>query len=357
MFCVPVITYAAPALYWTEEELRTLDIKTRKLLIANSFFHANSCTVRLYIPRRDGGRGLLNIQNQIHHIIKKTKHNIMKRQEEDKILSVIDTDKICEAPCRKFLADHLAKPLHGSFLMNIDNKKASLNWLKKTNIAKEVERTIFVLQEQAFPTAYYKSKVEKKQINIMCRICKSQPETVAHLLSGCPTLAKKQYLVRHNSVGKYVYTQFCKMAELAFSKTQDPPKVNENGLAKILWDFTIQTHNNISHNRPDMIYIDKKQNKAIIIDFSVPWDTNVHEKYKEKVAKYLQLSNCMKLLWNLKHVKIYPMVIGCLGSCTAQMAKDIESIRSDLGVDINLQRMQTLAMTQSVRIMSVLPQL
>ena len=50
MFCIPVITYAASCLEWTEEELRTIDINTRKEITKHG-------TLRLMFLEKKEGEG------------------------------------------------------------------------------------------------------------------------------------------------------------------------------------------------------------------------------------------------------------------------------------------------------------
>jgi hypothetical protein len=38
-----------------------------------------------------------------------------------------------------------------------------------------------------------------------CWLCKHATEFIQHICSGCPALAKKDYLGRHNSVAKVVH--------------------------------------------------------------------------------------------------------------------------------------------------------
>ena len=45
---------------WTKEELKTLDLMTRKVLTKNSAFHSKRDVDRLYVSREDGGRGLIS---------------------------------------------------------------------------------------------------------------------------------------------------------------------------------------------------------------------------------------------------------------------------------------------------------
>jgi hypothetical protein len=44
----------------------------------------------------------------------------------------------------------------------------------------------------AISTNYFKNKILKEEIESKCRLCK-QEETIDHLTSGCPILAKNKY--------------------------------------------------------------------------------------------------------------------------------------------------------------------
>ena len=46
---------------WTKDELKNMDRKARKIMTMNRMYRPQSDTDRLYIPRMEGGRGLLNI--------------------------------------------------------------------------------------------------------------------------------------------------------------------------------------------------------------------------------------------------------------------------------------------------------
>ncbi|MDG2555549.1 hypothetical protein P7M41_26505, partial [Vibrio parahaemolyticus] len=47
-------------------------------------------------------------------------------------------------------------------------------------------------------------------------------------------------------------------------------KVVENGRAKILWDFQIQTDKLVMANQLDIMLVDKQQKKAVVIDVAIP---------------------------------------------------------------------------------------
>ena len=60
-------------------------------------------------------------------------------------------------------------------------------------------------------------------------------------------------------------------------------------------------------NRPDLIFINKKEKSAIIIDVAVPLSHNVRKTENEKRSKYDNLRWEIKRLWKLNEVTIYPM--------------------------------------------------
>ena len=92
----------------------------------------------------------------------------------------------------------------------------------------------------------------------------------------------------------------------------------------------------IEARRPDIIVIDKKEQKGIIIDIAVPADVRVGEKEREKVKKYRELKKKIGRLWKLKMVEVVPVVIGALGSVTKGFDRWIEK----LGIPFNVGVMQ-----------------
>jgi len=61
-WAVSVVRYSAGVLNWTKKELRAMDVRTRKLLPMFGAFHKKSSVDRLYMKRKDGGRGLISVR-------------------------------------------------------------------------------------------------------------------------------------------------------------------------------------------------------------------------------------------------------------------------------------------------------
>ena len=73
-----------------------------------------------------------------------------------------------------------------------------------------------------------------------------------------------------------------------------PKVIVENEVIKVPRDINIQSDNLIEARRPDLIVIDKKEQKGIINDITVPADVTVEEK--EKVEKYQDLKKEIRRL-------------------------------------------------------------
>ena len=104
----------------------------------------------------------------------------------------------------------------------------------------------------------------------------------------------------------------------------EPQPVVENNESKVLWDFTIQTDKEITAVRPDMVFINKKDKIALLIDIAVSRDDNIVDKRIEKVEKYQNLAIVLKALWQLKEIAIVPIVFGCTGVVDKMFSKYIE---------------------------------
>ena len=139
------------------------------------------------------------------------------------------------------------------------------------------------------------------------------------LVSGCEKLAQKEYKRRYENVAKKVHWDLCKMNGLEHTEKwyeHVPEEVVENEEVKVLWDIDVQCDNVIEARRPDIIFIDKKKRKEIVINIAVPADVQLGEKESEKVEKYQDLKGEIGRLWKLKIVEVVPVVIGALRSVT-----------------------------------------
>ena len=62
-WAVSLLRYSAAFISWRKSELEAIHRKTRKLFTIYGALHPKSDVDRLYIPRKEGGRGLISIED------------------------------------------------------------------------------------------------------------------------------------------------------------------------------------------------------------------------------------------------------------------------------------------------------
>jgi hypothetical protein len=94
--------------------------------------------------------------------------------------------------------------MYGQYIRNIDRQLSSEEdtflWLSKGDLKAETECEIVATQDQALETKYYATKILNTETDSKCRPCQHFDETIDHIISTCPILAKEQYIKRHYSV-------------------------------------------------------------------------------------------------------------------------------------------------------------
>ena len=100
--------------------------------------------------------------------------------------------------------------MHGHYIRNIDRQLISEEdtffWLSKGDLKAENESEIVATQDQALQTKYYATNILGTETDSKCRLCQQFNETIDHIISACPILAKEQYTKRHYRVCVPNYT-------------------------------------------------------------------------------------------------------------------------------------------------------
>jgi hypothetical protein len=141
----------------------------------------------LYVPRKQGGRGLMQLEAA--HAVEITKLVEYVDRKEDPLIQVVRThqhntdsavlqtarylkteiqrerrkDSIAEKTKERWRG----KRIHGQLPRSLDAKlldiEQSYRWLKYGDIKGETERTKVAAQDQAITTNYFKNKIKKKK--------------------------------------------------------------------------------------------------------------------------------------------------------------------------------------------------
>ena len=348
-WAVAVIRYSAPFLDWNKDELQALDRRTRKLMTMHKALHPKSNVDRLYVPRKEGGRGLISVADVTKTAILGLQKYI--QESEEKLISAArKLEQVSESAkefksrrakeCRQNWID---KAMHGQFIRQTEAvaAKETWAWLSRGGIKRETETLILAAQEQAIRTNQIKAKIDRTQEDCLCRMCKQADETVNHLLSECSKMAQREFKKIHWEVClKYGFDVKRKWYE------HEPETTMENDISTILWDFNINTDHVIQARRPDLVIKDKLKNQCLIVDFAIPSDSRIETKEYEKLDKYQDLARELKKLWNM-NVRVIPIIIGALGT----IPKDLHQRLKEIGIETKIVELQKTVILNSARIL------
>ena len=86
---VPVLRYSFGIVNWFQEELQKLDRKTRELLTIHGEHHTKADVDRLPVPRKQGGRGLVQLEEA--YAVEITKLVEYVDSKEDPLIRIVRT--------------------------------------------------------------------------------------------------------------------------------------------------------------------------------------------------------------------------------------------------------------------------
>ena len=356
---VPVVTYSFNIINWTIADIHRLDRKTRKLLTIHRMHHPKADVHRIYLPRKEGGRGLIQIlaayktstiglevylrekeDRFIKAVYKHEKykgiHSIVKAAERfaKELKAPQGQEKQSEPTTKKVkrIKQHVKndlqkqlketwknKVMHGKYpesleKADVDRDQTNI-WLKSSGLKPETEGLIIAAQDQCLPTRSYRFRIIKDGTNPMCRLCGKFEKTIEHITAGCHTLAVKEYIHRHNRVAAYVHYKILQHYNIQVGDNwyqHEPKTVTTTKEVTVLWDMPISTDRELKANRPDIVVKDHQSKTCYIIDISTPSERNMALKEVEKLSKYKDLEIEINRMWNMKTIVI-PVVIGNLG--------------------------------------------
>ena len=339
-WAVGVIRYSAGIVDWTMEDIKRMDVKTRKTLTMNGAFHPRASVDRLYLRRREGGRGLLSVEECVQaemkglweYVSESTEPMLQEVNKEDMFVRGERKDAYQKKLREQRMHGFENKSLHGKFRSSTKEvaDERSWEWLKAGYVKKGTEAIITAAQDQALRTNWIKAKIDKQDCSPLCRLCHKEDESAMHIASGCEVLAKRQYKLRHDLVGRRVHWEVCKKhgikcSEKWFDHIPEKVSTTTDSTTEVLWDLEIETQKKVKHNRPDIVIKEHDKKKWIFVDVTVPMDHRVAVKESEKIDKYLDLATEVKRDHTVK-VEIIPVVIGALGTIPKGLKESIKKL-------------------------------
>ena len=263
--------------------MQAIDRNTRKLFTIYGALHPNSDVNRLYKPIKEGGKGLISIEDCVELAIRGlevyvpgSEERLIQAARRDKIDGLEAASVLKRSKKDKRLEDWYEKVLHGQYLRQTTEGRSDQcwAWLKNGDFKREIESLIVALQNQSIRTKLVKARIDKSQGDSLCRVCRKVEEIVDHIVSGCSKLAQKECKRRHDNLGKIVHWKLARKGNFEAGDKwyeHEPESVLENKDYKILWDLGIHTDHVIEARRPDLALVDNKDRFCKIIDFCSSW--------------------------------------------------------------------------------------
>ena len=373
-WAIGIVRYTAGVLDWGKGELKKVDIQTRKMMTMHGAFHRNSNVARLYLKRKDGGRGLISVldcvkleeENLLKYVTDSSEWMLQKVLEHGIVRGNAHADykKAKELERKESL---LAKPLHGRFFRSTKTDEdgeviagpRSWEWVRSGYMTKSTEAYIFAAQEQVLGTRAVRSKIYREEddegevISGLCRVCGGKVETVAHLAGGCGPLMKGPGTVRHDRMGARVHWELCKrynvkVVDRWYEHKPEKTSRSEDGNVIIHWDVPWSTpaKAKVYYYRPDVVVENIKEKFWTIIDFSIPLDHNIVTKQAWKAEKYHKLAQFFRTEHGVR-TTIIPVVVGAFGSIPVKLPVYL----NELGIPDVVGGLQKTALLGTQRIL------
>lgn len=404
MLAVPILLYSFGAIKWTINELRQIDVRTRKMMHMQRSLHPNSSVQRLYLPRHRGGRGLLGLECLHNRVVLSTTCAVVRStdpllclvrdheqagvgaflfkaaqraaellslelnitREVQQSITELNPEHLKShvktAETNMLLRRHTDKPMHGLFYRHLEehglSEKLSFSFLGSGGLRSETEGFILACQDGVFNTLVYRSRVMDMEVpDINCRACHKAPETLMHLLSSCGVYAVSAYIHRHNAALRVLYYHIRHYYGIDETPVLpyapgDIQSVVENEKCRIYWNYSFSTLRLIQANKPDIVLLDQQLKAMFIIEFSAPAEVNIARKEEEKRTKYQDLLFQLRRMYPEYTVRLVVLVIGSLGGMRSTFLAEIKSIPACQPVaHILAGRMQKAVILGSLRLL------
>jgi len=122
-----------------------------------------------------------------------------------------------------------------------------------------------------------------------CRLCQQFYDTLDHITSACPILAKEQYIKRHDRLCAQLHFNISKETGIQLDKKHwydylpKSVETSQEGKVSILWNRQVQTDRTIPNNKPDITSRDNEKGTYMLTDVAITGDRNVIKKEAEKI--------------------------------------------------------------------------
>lgn len=164
-----------------------MDRKTRIIMTMKRLYHPHSDTDRLYIPRMEGGEGLLSTADCAE--IEGRNLSLYQDQSEERLLRLSKSERsFPEYKGPVFTAEkqkkeernkqQKEKQLNKKFVEETEETRTEETWeqIRKGYLKEETEGLIFAAQEQVLRTNWRRKNIGGQKVSGKCRMCGKRAE-------------------------------------------------------------------------------------------------------------------------------------------------------------------------------------
>jgi hypothetical protein len=200
--------------------------------------HPKADIDRLYVKKKEGGRGLVQVEATYKAEINNIAEYLNTNYKEDQFVNIVKNQESIQPNVNSIIKSsakitevlsHLSgksdtkqdeiqhmkarlgevlkrkwknKVMNGQYIRNMDRQliieEDTFLWLSKVDLKTETESEIVAAQDQALHMKYCATKILNTETGSKCRLCQQFDETIDHIISACPILAKEQCIKRHD---------------------------------------------------------------------------------------------------------------------------------------------------------------
>ena len=347
--------------------MKELDRTTRRIMRQKQAHQYGASVARIYLPRNEGGRGLINIEHmweietltataylhsnpdqqvrlamryreqlvdtnpnglEAHALGIGEKYHLANllpgEGDEDGHLTLKKISSTVRASQKqKLREERVGKTIHGAFPAETNgpdcDKAATHAWLKNGRFRAETEGLLVAAQDGVIHTAAYRHRILKERCDQTCRECGEEVETIGHILAACGQYKWSLYKTRHAGLLNVLVGAAARVLGVRMPKNRWGGRRSVRSAVyggkdiTILVDQCIPTKEKIEARRPDLVIRMQGKKTIIIMEVACAWEPIVKGREAQKKAKYGELAADLANQWPGYTIRNIPVVIGTLG--------------------------------------------
>ncbi|TBU20728.1 reverse transcriptase [Hamiltosporidium tvaerminnensis] len=251
---ISLLNYHIGVLRLEPADFSKLDDAVRAVLVKNKILLRPGGKERLYLPRKELGRGLHSVEFKSEHMLLQFLDCLKKHKDTSTRRAAI-LKKLEEAQLANLYNEIKNRKLHSKLYSARNNELVKV-------FCYIHDRNVFWGAEG------------------ICHHCNRSRKTVDHLATRCEKMLGHDYTRRHNEVVRCIH-----LLLLNKYKSHSVQEILDNEYAEIRVDTRIKTDVKIRCNRPDIFILDKRQNRITLIEVGITSQDSLQIVETEKLRK------------------------------------------------------------------------